>query len=78
MAGLTTFKLCFCMHRVDGRVWYVQIGRGKWKMARAVVLRVPTVATVYRGRDARQPKAYLRGTCSRAVWTDGRRTLVVT
>lgn len=42
-----------------GRVWAVQTG-GRYLTARRVVCRVPT-ESIFRGRGARQPRAYLRG-----------------
>lgn len=42
-----------------GRVWAVQTA-GRYLTATAVDCRVPT-ETVFRGRDASQPRAYLRG-----------------
>jgi hypothetical protein len=53
------FVLCFEAHRKDGRVWAVRQGRG-WRLTRAVDVLVPT-NTVYRGPQARQPRAYLEG-----------------
>lgn len=43
-----------------GRVWAVQQG-GRWHVARHVDVRGVELATVFRGADARQPKAFLRG-----------------
>lgn len=53
------FLLCFESHKPDGLVWSVQQSR-KWHAAESVRVLVPTV-TEYRGKDARQPKAYLKG-----------------
>lgn len=50
--------LCFEAHARDGRVWAVR-HKGRWMRARRLVVEAPT-ETVYRGREARQPKAYLR------------------
>jgi hypothetical protein len=50
------------VHHFDaarGRVWAVQTG-GKYLTAAQIDVRVP-LATVFRGRRARQPRAYLRG-----------------
>jgi hypothetical protein len=41
------------------RVWAVQTA-GQYLTARSIDCRVPTT-TVFRGRGARQPRAYLRG-----------------
>jgi hypothetical protein len=49
--------LCFEAHHADGRVWALR-HRGRWTRTRRVVVKAPTV-TVYRGKLARQPKAYL-------------------
>jgi hypothetical protein len=48
--------LCFEAHRADGRVWSVR-HRGKWHATAELVCQVPIVSR-YRGRMARQPKAY--------------------
>jgi hypothetical protein len=40
-------------------VWCIRTG-GKWLNARTIDVQVPTT-TVFRGRSARQPKAYLEG-----------------
>jgi hypothetical protein len=50
--------LCFEAHRPDGRVWAIR-HRGKWTRAARVIVNAPTY-TEYRGKDARQPKAFLR------------------
>ena len=42
-----------------GRVWAVQTG-GKYLIAKAINVLVP-VETVFKGPDAKQPKAYLKG-----------------
>ena len=49
--------LCFEAHHADGRVWAVR-HRGRWMRATRVSVQAPNV-TVYRGRKAPQPKAYL-------------------
>lgn len=53
------FILCFDAHRCDGLVWSVK-QRNKWVSAKTVVVNVP-IQTVYRGPDARQPKAFMEG-----------------
>lgn len=49
--------LCFEAHAADGRVWSVR-HQNRWQTCHAVRVLAP-VETVYRGRAARQPKAYL-------------------
>lgn len=55
------FLICFEAHnrRKNGRVWAVKQG-SRWRMAREVSILVPTL-TVYKGADAKEPKAYLQG-----------------
>jgi uncharacterized protein involved in exopolysaccharide biosynthesis len=54
------FLLCVDrLDRADGRVWAV-VWRGRWRVATAVHVTVP-VATVFKGAQALQPKAYLTG-----------------
>ena len=48
--------LCFEAHVKDGRVWALR-HRGRWTRAKPLVVTAPVVS-VYRGRKARQPKAY--------------------
>jgi hypothetical protein len=57
MAG---FRVCFEAHRADGKVWAVQVGRGKWRFTHQVVL-LGEVSTKYYGRGAKQPKAVITG-----------------
>ena len=59
-------KFLLCVDRLDKddqKVWAVRISN-KWLTARAVNVCVP-VTTIFRGRSARQPKAYLTGWCDR-------------
>lgn len=53
-----TTILCFDEHRDDGLVWSIRHGN-KWHNYREVVSNVP-LHTVYKGKDAKQPKAYLQ------------------
>jgi hypothetical protein len=53
-----TTILCFDAHREDGLVWSVRQGN-KWLNFKTVIVTVP-MATVYKGKDAIQPKAYLQ------------------
>ena len=43
----------------DARVWAVKQGK-RWRVCGDVVVRVP-VETVFVGKDAAEPRAYLRG-----------------
>jgi hypothetical protein len=55
-------KFLVCIDRLDKRddwVWAVRWGN-TWALARRVTIRVP-VRTVFKGRRARQPRAYLAG-----------------
>lgn len=51
--------LCFEDHRPDGLVWAVMT-QNTWHYAKAVEIAVP-MTTVYHGKFAEQPKAYLLG-----------------
>lgn len=51
--------ICFEAHQSDGQVWAVREGN-QWHRAREIRSTIP-LTTVYRGPDAPQPKAYLRG-----------------
>lgn len=51
--------VCFDAHAEDGCVWAVREGN-KWHVCKEIDIRTPLV-TVYKGREARQPKAYLVG-----------------
>ncbi len=53
------FLLCFDNHATDGKVWAVRT-KGVWRRFKTVRTNVP-MATVYRGREARQPRAFLTG-----------------
>jgi hypothetical protein len=53
------FVLCFEAHATNGQVWALKTGKN-WIHAREVSVLVPTL-TVYRGRNAPQPRAYLVG-----------------
>lgn len=50
--------VCFEAHAKDGRVWAIR-HRGRWLRTAYVSVEAPT-ETVYRGKDARQPKAFLQ------------------
>lgn len=52
--------LCFEADAPDGLVWGLRIGR-RWHRAAHLVIDGVTLETVYRGLDARQPRAYLTG-----------------
>lgn len=49
--------LCFEAHHRDGRVWAIR-HRNRWIRAKRVKVSADHV-TVYRGPEARQPRAYL-------------------
>ena len=71
-------KFILCIDRFDalgGRVWAVRRNR-RWATARRVDVRVP-VTTVFKGRFARQPKAYLTGYCRRLTFDRASDTLTV-
>lgn len=58
-------RVWICVDRLDapnGRVWAVRAGN-QWYTGRRVRSSVP-LATVFRGRHAQQPKAYLVGEAS--------------
>lgn len=57
----------------DGAVWSVKTGR-HWLNAKTVHVWID-METVFRGRDARQPKAYLKG--FGVVRTDGHGTVTI-
>lgn len=62
-AGGTPKRFILCVDRFDrgaGQVWAVRTG-GKWLTARVVYVMVLVMQTVFRGTNARQPKAYLEG-----------------
>lgn len=50
--------LCFEAHARDGRVWALR-HRGKWTRAKQLICTAP-IYSVYKGKDARQPKAFFR------------------
>lgn len=50
--------LCFDKDRADGLVWSIRHGN-RWMNFKHVITNVP-LQTVYKGADARQPKAYLQ------------------
>lgn len=50
--------LCFEHHHPDGKVWALKHG-GVWSRHRQIQSSGVTWQTVYLGREARQPKAYL-------------------
>jgi len=53
------FVLCFENHAKDGKVWALKT-RGRWSRWATVRVSVPIDST-YRGKEARQPKAYFTG-----------------
>lgn len=53
------FVLCFENHATDGLVWALKVGR-TWTRHREIVCFAP-LKTVYKGREARQPRAYMVG-----------------
>jgi hypothetical protein len=64
-------KFILCVDRFDAagrRIWGVRVNR-RWICARYVRVDVP-MTTVFRGPQARQPKAYLTGYCRRIVRVD--------
>lgn len=60
MARQTPVVICYEATRPDGVVWAVKYGR-QWHTTQAIELRGLTLATVYNGPTARQPRAYLKG-----------------
>lgn len=52
--------ICFEQHAHDGRVWSVRF-RGKWHTTKSVTIDAlrADITTVYRGPNARQPRAYI-------------------
>lgn len=69
-------KVIVCVDRLDakdGMIWAVRT-RGKWFTARQVRIMVP-LETVFRGRDAMQPKAYLEGMGVVRAFGDGTITI---
>lgn len=56
--------LSFDSHASDGQVWSIRAGR-TWHRAADVRIHIP-MQTVYKGPQAKQPKAYLKGqgTCA--------------
>jgi hypothetical protein len=71
---LRRFTLCFDAHRADGRVWCVKLGRDRWRNAKTVRVSVP-LTSVYKGRTARQPRAYFTGICHSLTASKGGLTL---
>lgn len=67
-------KLCFEAHKADGNVWSVWHGN-RWHEAAHVICDGVLLETVYRGKEARQPKAYL--TTRQAVTVDRHGTTLV-
>lgn len=70
-------KFILCIDHFDAlrsRIWALHVDGG-WTCAKAADVRVPT-KTVFKGRRAKQPKAYLTGLC-RKVSLTARDTLVV-
>ena len=51
--------ICFDAHATDGNVWAIREGN-QWHRAQHINSQV-TLTTIYRGRSAPQPRAYLRG-----------------
>jgi hypothetical protein len=52
-----------CVNRLDeerGRVWALVQG-GRWLVGRRIDVAGVALETVFRGRTARQPRAFLRG-----------------
>jgi hypothetical protein len=69
-------KVWLCVDRFDakdGYVWAIRAGN-RWFTAKHVKQQIP-METVFRGRHARQPKAYLRG--YGVVTDDGCGTLTI-
>ena len=69
-------KVIVCIDRFDakdGRIWAVRT-RGKWFTARRVQIGI-AMETVFRGRDAMQPKAYLQGIGVVRAYGDGTITI---
>ncbi len=69
-------SVILCINRFDaedGHVWLVRSGR-KWLTAKRVKVDID-METVFKGPNARQPKAYLRGVG--VVRTDGRGTVTI-
>lgn len=66
---MSQFALCFEAHRPDGLVWALKHpvsdvdNDESWTLYRAVDVYVP-IASVYRGQQANQPKAYFTGVAS--------------
>jgi uncharacterized membrane protein len=56
---MTTLWVSFESHSRDRRVWSIRAGN-RWYRCKTVNIQIP-MQTVYRGRQASQPKAYLRG-----------------
>lgn len=50
--------VCFEDHAPDGLVWAIKEGR-QWSRHRYILISV-MLESVYRGKNARQPKAYFR------------------
>lgn len=61
--------LCFDAHRTDNQVWAIRHGN-QWHRAKSVDARIP-MQTVYRGPQAKQPKAYLVGQAQRVTINGG-------
>lgn len=59
MSRRLTVTLCFDAHAPDGRVWAVRVGRTWHRVAHVDC--AARLTTVYKGRHARQPRAYLHG-----------------
>lgn len=69
-------KVIVCVDRLDahdGMVWAVRT-RGKWQTAKHVRIAI-AMETVFRGREAMQPKAYLEGVG--VVRADGHGTITI-
>lgn len=69
-------KVIVCIDRFDakgGRVWAVRTGR-TWITAKTVHVWID-METVFKGRNARQPKAYLEG--YGVVRSDGHGTVTI-
>lgn len=68
-----TLTLCYEASRSDGRVWAVKVGR-RWRLASHVRCEGVTLETVYKGLNARQPRAYLTGR-GRVTWQGSQATV---
>ena len=73
--GVMRFAVCFEAHRKDFNVWAVKAPLGDidddqdWQLSPSVLISVP-VTTIYRGPQAKQPRAYLTGVCHAVMRDD--------